>query len=163
MKAGPPSTRGAAAPKATKSAPPAGAAASGSSAGAPGAGEDNPLDIFGADFAKELQAGMAEWLQELGKGPQEGEDPDELLAMREAWEKMLIAGMDGTDGAGETLGEGAFVGPPPPPLPTSKPPVPPVASGSRAKDPASEKFQDKINSALEKLKDSEETLRVRTR
>lgn len=140
------------------------------------AGEEDPADLFGPEFAQQLQAGMEELLRELGQAPSsEGaageEDPEELKAMREAWEKMLIAGMDGTDDGGLSaamLG-GAVpkaAGPVPPPsayksssaasksLPSTS------AAGSSTSKPSEDNFQEKIRQAMDKLKESEDNVKV---
>lgn len=151
---------------------------SGAPAGAPQVAslEEDPADLFGPEFAAQLQAGMEELLNELGHAPKEGEDPKELAAMREAWEKMLVAGMDsgGADPTGAGLsglfGAGATpAGPPPPPVPvapkgaslnSSKPHPTAGPSTSTASESKDEDFQATIRQAMEKLKESDEALKV---
>ena len=102
-------------------------------------------------------------LKELGQSPKEGEDPQEIKEMREAWEKMLISGMD-AGGAGGVNLPGMSGGTPP----TAGPAPPPSkakddSAGSKSESsskPDGNDFQKTIRQAVEKLKDSEEALKV---
>ncbi|KAF8315010.1 hypothetical protein DL93DRAFT_956661 [Clavulina sp. PMI_390] len=108
---------------------------------------------------------MEELLTSLGQGPQNGEDPKELAAMREAWEKMLIAGMDGAD-------PGSAFGGLPPGQPSAPAAAPSTSAPSSTSAPVpgpskptpaqakNEAFQDSIRQAMDKLKESEETLKA---
>lgn len=120
--------------------------------------EEDPADLFGEEFAFQLQEGMAELLKELGQAPKDGEDPHEIAEMRKAWERMLVAGMDsgGADGVGLP---GVLTGAPP--ATNSGPPLPKDSStaGSSSKSGGND-FQNTIRQAMEKLKDSEEALKV---
>lgn len=165
---------------ASKSAPPTRPApkpssTSASNATMPPTGEEDPADLFGPEFAQQLQAGMEELLRELGQAPsgdEAGEEnPEELKAMREAWEKMLVAGMDGTDDGGLSAGILGGTSPttakPINPSSASKPtsstsksgPTTSTAGPSTSKT-GDDNFQDKIRQAMDKLKESEDTLKV---
>lgn len=131
--------------------------------------QEDPVDLFGADFAAELQSGMEELLAELGKAPAvPGEDPKEIEEMRKAWEKMMIAGMNasGVDENDPSSLFSAGVNPlaSAPSAPTAKSAGPSAAgpSGSSSEAKAEAEFQKTIRQAMEKLKDSEEHLKVRT-
>ena len=104
---------------------------------------------------------MEDLLAELGRsGPEPGEDPKEAEEMRKAWEKMLVAGMD-------EKGTGLFGvdGPPanPPSAPASNA-LGPSAAGPSTSTTAQAKteleFQKTIRQAMEKMKGSEEQLKV---
>lgn len=159
-------------PKRPAPPPPTNPSGSSATVNAPGGPrlEEDPADLFGPEFAAQLQAGMEELLNELGHGPPEGEDPKEFAAMREAWEKMLISGMDaqgtvptGVDPSGIFSTSAA-----PPSVPAPKPAssssskAPPVAGPSTSKPTGSkdEDFQKTIRQAMDKLKESDETLKV---
>lgn len=106
---------------------------------------------------------MTELLKELGQAPKDGEDPQEIEEMRQAWEKMLISGMDAGGADGVNL-PGVFGGTPPtagpaPPPPKAKDVSADSKSGSSSK-PDGNDFQKTIRQAMEKLKDSEEALKV---
>lgn len=129
--------------------------------------EDDPADLFGPEFAAQLQVGMEELLKELGQAPQDGEDPKEIAAMREAWEKMLLAGMDerGTESIGDLSGVSGGA-PPTAANPTSSKnttrsqPGPSTSSTSNLNSSGDADFQKTIRQAMEKLKESDEALKV---
>jgi hypothetical protein len=123
--------------------------------------EEDPADLFGEEFAAQLQEGMAELLKELGQAPKDGEDPHEIAEMRKAWERMLVASMDGGDADSVKL-PGVFGGTPPS---TNSGPPPskdaPAISKAESSSKSGEKdFQQTIRQAMEKLKNSEEALKV---
>ncbi|VDB92416.1 unnamed protein product [Peniophora sp. CBMAI 1063] len=100
-------------------------------------------DAFNADFADEFAKQMEAALRELGgesgeagpssTAPASDKDKEQEEAFRKAWEKLLVDGMNG-----EGEGEGA----------------PPAANA--AEDP----FQKNIREAMERLKQSDETLQA---
>ena len=147
-------------PNGPASQPPTDPPASSSTPGADSTSGEDP-NLFGEEFAAQLQEGMTELLKELGQAPKDGEDPNELANMREAWEQMLIAGMDGADGINLSS---MLSGTPPatnstsPPLKAKDAPTPSKAGPSSK--PSENNFQETIRQAMEKLKDSEDVLKV---
>ena len=119
------------------------AAASGSSTVLP--------DVLSEDFAAELAAGMEALMRDLGKPSSSSED----AAAREAWEKMLIAGMEeATKGGIDMFGAPDFPATgtaPARPAPTEAPPE------------NVDEFQRKILEAMQKLKTSEDNIQVSTK
>jgi hypothetical protein len=113
------------------------------------------------DFAKELAAGMEQLMRELGV-PTTQTEKDEA-EFKKAWEKMLVGELNGSgEGGGggiddETLdgifglkdlgGAGAGAG---------------AGGAAKGKEKVAEdEFQKKIKQAMEKLKDSDDSAKVR--
>ena len=118
-------------------------------------------DLLSSEFAKELSMGMESLMQEIvaeGKGKkarEEGgenggtEEARQAKIFKAAWEAMLVEGMNGPDG--EELAEllaGAGGG------------ETPGARDGKAEGAGG--FQDKIKQAMDKLKESETNLQVRS-
>lgn len=99
--------------------------------------EDEP---FPEDVARELAEGMEKLMRELSGGAGAGassEDPEEARKRAQAWEKMLVDGMNGTHE--DTLG------------PEQRPKAGPSTEDA---------FQASILQAMEKLKNSDSALHV---
>jgi hypothetical protein len=115
---------------------------------------------------------MEEWLKEIGKEvPKDSEEAKELVQMREAWEKMLIAGMNGADvdenDPASLFSSGGLSNPLAPAtasgtksVPVAEPSAPRQSPSSPYATKANSDFQSTIRQAMEKLKNSESNLKV---
>jgi len=114
-------------------------------------------NALSAEFTRELSKGMESLMREIAdsSGDTEGgEEQENIRAMKVAWEKMLVEGMNGEGGdaglsaLGELLGQGG---------------VGPGDNGKSAeggKSGESNDFQKKIKAATERLKKSESELQA---
>ncbi|KAG8898139.1 Peroxisome chaperone and import receptor [Tulasnella sp. 403] len=120
------------------------------------------------DFAAELAAGMESLMKELAAAGVEGPPPDPAKEkeMREAFEKMLIADLEGGPNPFEGLSDPFKGNPSPAPSAPPRPgtsnaranPTASSASGSSSK--VDDAFQRTIKEAMDRLKTSEDTLKA---
>ncbi|KAH6901564.1 peroxin19 Pex19p [Coprinopsis sp. MPI-PUGE-AT-0042] len=118
-------------------------------------------DELSSEFAKELAKGMESLMKEItADAPKAGGDKDGLgddeasKALKAAWEAMLIEGMNGKGGDELLPGLGELLGDKPPGAASTS-----GAPSSSTGQAVPENFQGRLKQAMDKMKESEDSLR----